>query len=879
MTWLRRLLGRRRMEDQLDKELRFHLERHAADLIAHGQNPDEARRQARIAFGGPEQVKEQCRDARGTRRIEDLFQDLRYALRTMRQRPGFAAVAVMTLALGTGATSVMFTVVSGVLLKPLAYPEPQRLVSLHEHSEFEWAFSYPNFLDCKRQSRSLAMAAWRFGGGTISEPGEADYIFGRQISADLFSVLGVPLYRGRAFLRDEDRPGGAPVAIISYGLWQSRFGGKPDAIGGRIVFNGKGYIGSRAYTVVGITPSRFQLSGEADVFTPIGQNTAPTMQNREMHPGIQVIGRLRSGVTLAQAQAEVALIGHRLAKQYPKEDAGQNFGAEPLRQRIVGDVRPILWLLLGSVSLVLLIACVNVASLLLARAVSRERELAMRAALGAGRGRLIRQCLTESAILALAGGALGVILAAVGARPFVTFWPGSLPRAEEIHLDWRVLLFAFSASLLSGLFFGLAPALRAPARELERTLRAGARTVTGSSRRLHSGFVISEISLAVVLLIAAGILGRTLLRVSSLNPGFDPHNVLVTQVALSSDALTSPAGTRAAWQDILDRVRSVPGVRSVAVADIVPMGTDTEEIGYWTTSSPPPANRIPLSIMNLVTPDYLKVMGIKLLQGRFFTGQDRPGGEPVVVIDDVMAQRAFGGRNPIGNRLNLQFLGATRVAGVVGHVRHFGLAADDQASVREQIYIPFVQLPDPFMRLTSGMWLMVRTGVSPLTMVEAVRRSVRSATRDQAIYDVSTMEQIVGASLARQRFLLLLFSIFAGLALLLACIGIYGVLAYLTSQRVPEIGVRMALGANAGDVMRMVFRQSLVMIFIGVAVGIAASLAAGRVLEQLVAGVQPTDPVTYATMISVLAAAALFASFLPARRAARVDPMTALRQE
>ncbi|MGA8595783.1 MAG: ABC transporter permease [Bryobacteraceae bacterium] len=879
MTWLRRLLGRRRMEDQLDKELRFHLERHAADLIAHGQNPDEARRQARIAFGGPEQVKEQCRDARGTRRIEDLFQDLRYALRTMRQRPGFAAVAVMTLALGTGATSVMFTVVSGVLLKPLAYPEPQRLVSLHEHSEFEWAFSYPNFLDCKRQSRSLAMAAWRFGGGTISEPGEADYIFGRQISADLFSVLGVPLYRGRAFLRDEDRPGGAPVAIISYGLWQSRFGGKPDAIGGRIVFNGKGYIGSRAYTVVGVTPSRFQLSGEADVFTPIGQNTAPTMQNREMHPGIQVIGRLRSGVTLAQAQAEVALIGHRLAKQYPKEDAGQNFGAEPLRQRIVGDVRPILWLLLGSVSLVLLIACVNVASLLLARAVSRERELAMRAALGAGRGRLIRQCLTESAILALAGGALGVILAAVGARPFVTFWPGSLPRAEEIHLDWRVLLFAFSASLLSGLFFGLAPALRAPARELERTLRAGARTVTGSSRRLHSGFVISEISLAVVLLIAAGILGRTLLRVSSLNPGFDPHNVLVTQVALSSDALTSPAGTRAAWQDILDRVRSVPGVRSVAVADIVPMGTDTEEIGYWTTSSPPPANRIPLSIMNLVTPDYLKVMGIKLLQGRFFTGQDRPGGEPVVVIDDVMAQRAFGGRNPIGNRLNLQFLGATRVAGVVGHVRHFGLAADDQASVREQIYIPFVQLPDPFMRLTSGMWLMVRTGVSPLTMVEAVRRSVRSATRDQAIYDVSTMEQIVGASLARQRFLLLLFSIFAGLALLLACIGIYGVLAYLTSQRVPEIGVRMALGANAGDVMRMVFRQSLVMIFIGVAVGIAASLAAGRVLEQLVAGVQPTDPVTYATMISVLAAAALFASFLPARRAARVDPMTALRQE
>ncbi len=879
MIWFERLFRRKEMEEKLDKELRFHIERHAADLVARGQDPEEARREARLTLGGPEQVKERCRDARGTRWLEDLLQDFRYALRTMRQRPGFAAVAVLTLALGTGATTVMFTVVSGVLLKPLAYPQPDRLVSLHEHSEFDWAFSYPNFLDCKRESRSLTLAAWRFGGGTISEPGDADYIFGRQISAGLFSVLGIPLYRGRAFLPDEDRPDAAPVAIISYRLWQSRFAGKPDAIGARLVFDSKAYPVSRAYTVVGIAPRGFELTGDADIFTPLGQNTAPTMQNREMHPGIQVIGRLQPGVTLAQAQAEVALIGRRLAKQYPKEDAGQIFGAEPLRRRIVGDVRPTLWLLLGSVSLVLLIACVNVASLLLARAVSRERELAMRAALGASRGRLIRQCLTESAVLALGGGALGVALAAIGARPFVTFWPGSLPRAEEIYLDWRVLLFALGASLLSGLLFGLAPALRAPARHMEQALRAGARTVTGSSRRLHSGFVISEIAIAVVLLIAAGVLGRTLLRVSSLDPGFDPHNVLVTQVALSPGALTTPTSIRAAWQDVLDRVRHVPGAQSAAVADIVPMGGDDEEVGYWTSLAAPPANQIPLALMNLVTPDYARVMGIKLLQGRFFDEHDRLDNEPVVVIDDVMARRAFGGGNPVGQRLNLQFLSPTRVVGVVGHVRHFGLAADDQASIREQIYIPFGQIPDPFMRLTSGMWLMVRTGVSPLTMVEAVRRSVRGATRDQAIYDVSTMEQIVGASLARQRFLLLLFGIFAGLALALACIGIYGVLAYLTSQRVPEIGVRMALGASAGDVMRMVFRQSLTMIVLGIGVGFAVSLATGQVLERLVAGVRPTEPFTYVAMISVLTAAALFASFLPARRASRVDPMTALRQE
>jgi predicted permease len=877
MTWWQRLWRRKKLEEQLDKELRFHLDRHAADLVAGGQKPGEARRQARLALGGLEQVKESCRDARGTRWLEDLVQDFRYAVRTLRQRPGFAAVALLTLALGTGATTVMFTVINGVLLKPLSYPEPDRLVTLHEQTEKyeDWSFAYFNFLDCRRETRSLApMAAWRYGGGTVSEPGDAEYVSGRQISADLFSALGIALLRGRGFLPEEDRPGATPVVIISYSLWHHRYGGKSDAIGARLVFDGK------AYTVVGVAPAGLRLSGDADVFTPLGQYTAPTMQNREMHPGIRVIARLRPGVTLAQAQAELALIGRHLAEQYPKSNAGHGISVQPLRQEVIGDIGGTLWLLLGAVSLVMLIACVNVASLLLARAVSRERELAMRAALGAGRGRLVRQCLTESAVLALAGGSVGVLLAAVGARPFVAFWPGSLPRAEEVHLDWRVLLFAFSASLLSGLLFGLAPALRAPARHLEQTLRAGARTVTGTSRRLHGGFVASEIALAVVLLIAAGMLGRMLLRVSSLNPGIDVHNVLVTQVALSASVLETPAHIRAAWRDILDRVRAVPGVQSVAVADVIPMGGDDEEITYWTTPAPPPANQMSLSLMNLVTPDYLRVMGIPLRQGRFFDDHDGTGKDFVIVIDEVLAQRAFAGRDPIGKRISFQFLGPARVVGVVGHVRHWGLDADDQAKVREQMYLPFAQLPDPFLRLTaSGMSLVIRTTVAPLSIVEAVRRSVRGATRDQALFEVRTMEQLVSASLARQRFLLLLFGIFAGLALLLACIGIYGVLAYLTSQRVPEIGVRMALGAGPRDVMRMVFRQSLGMILIGAAVGIAASLATGRLLQRLVAAVRPTEPLTFVIMISVLAAAALFASFLPARRASRIDPMTALRQE
>ena len=477
--WWQRLWRKEQMEARLEQELRFHLEQHAADLIARGHDPAAARRQARLDLGGPDQVKESCRDARGTRWLDDLWQDFRYALRTLRRQPAFAAVALCTLALGTGATTVMFNIISGVLLKPLSYPEPDRLVSLSERTEkygARWGLAYLNFLDCRRASRSLSpMAAWRYAGGMVSEPGEAGYVPGRQISAGFFSALGVSFLRGREFLPDEDRPGGAPVAIVSDRLWRTRYAGSPGAIGARLVFDGK------PYTVAGIAPAGFQFSGDADVFTPIGQNTAPTMQNREMHPGISAVARLRPGVTLDQAQAELALIARRLAEQFPDANAGRTIAATPLRQEIVGGVGSTLWLLLGAVGLVLLIGCVNVASLLLARAVSRERELAMRVALGAGRARLVRQCLTEGAVLSLCGCALGVLLAAAGTRPFLVFWPGGLPRAGEVRLDWRVLLFALAASLLSGLLFGLAPALRAPVRALEPAIRGGARTVDRKS--------------------------------------------------------------------------------------------------------------------------------------------------------------------------------------------------------------------------------------------------------------------------------------------------------------------------------------------------------------------------------------------------------------
>jgi predicted permease len=881
MSWWQRLWRRNQMEEQLEKEMRFHIEQHAADLIARGCDAGEARRQARLALGGPELVKENCRDARGTRWLLDLLQDFRYALRSLRQRPGFAAVALLTLALGIGATTVMFTVINGVLLKPLPYRDASRLVAVHGFaSTWNVALYGPqnlahlDFLDCQRDSRFMDLAGWVFSSGTLSEPGDPEYVEEFEASSNLFAVLGARLFRGRAFLPEEDQPGGAPVAILGYSLWQRQFAANPAALGMALVFDGK------RYTVVGIALAGFRLNGaEADIYTPMGQNTAPFMQNRGPHP-VTAIARLRPGATLDQSRAELSAMGRHLAAQYPDTNKERSFVAEPLRAN-VGDVPSTLWLLLGAVGLVLLIACANIASLLLARAVSRRRELALRVALGAGRGRLVRQCLTESAVLGLAGGGLGIALAAVSVRPFVAFWPGSLPRADEIELDWHVLLFALAASLVSGLLFGLAPAFRASARELERTLRAGARTVAGGSRRLHGVFVVSEIALSVVLLVSAGMLARTLLRLSSLNPGVNIHNVLTARMALAPGTLADPAKIRAAWQDALDRARRVPGMDSIAMVDTVPMREGNNQIGYWTTPAAPPENQRPITLATCVTPDYLKVMGIPLLQGRFFDDQDRLRNEGVAVIDDVMAHEAFGGRDPIGQRLWFNLgPGPMRVVGVVGHVRHWGLAADDQAKVRAQVYYPFAQVPDALLRRWSElMSITVRTNITPLNLVESLRREVRGAAGDQVIYEIRTLEQLVSDSLARQRFLLLLFGMFSGLAMLLACIGIYGVLTYLTGQRIPEFGVRMALGASGGDVMWLVIRQSLGMIFAGVGAGMAAALAAGRILERLVEGMQPMEPLTFAVMITVLVMAGLVASLVPARRASRIAPMTALRQE
>jgi predicted permease len=878
MNWWQRLTNRRRLDHELEKELRFHLDQHTSDLIAQGHAPGDARRMAALALGGRAQVDEYCRDARGTRWLEDFAMDLRHSLRTLKRHPGFTGVVLATLALGIGASTVMFAVVNGVLLSPLPYPDPGRLVSLYEQTDWSsqygnrWSFSYPNYLD-SRGSGGLDLAAWRFTGGTLSEPGDAEYIEGREVSANLMPTLGTNLRLGRTFSDAEDAPGGTPVAIISDELWQRHFGRNPTALGQRVVFEGL------PRTVIGIAAAGVRVAGQADIFLPLGQNPEPRLRNRDAH-GVQVWGRLRPGATEAVAQSELTVIGSRLAAQYPASNRGRTLIVEPLRPN-VGAVRSTLWLLFGAVNIVLLVACANVASLLLARAISRDRELAMRAALGAGRGRLIRQCLTESAVLGVAGGALGVAFAAAGMRPFIAFWPGALPRASQVQLDPRVLAFALAASLVSGMLFGLAPALRSSTRNLEARLRLGPRTLGGSTRRLHGSFVVAEIALAVVLLVSAGILGRTLLRLWSLSTGVNTSNVLVTRVALSPAAMTTPERMRAAWRDVVSRARQVPGVQAVALVDTVPMRSGNNQLGWATSPAIPPPDRQPLALATTVTPGYIGTMGLQLRDGRFIADEDRFDTIPVVVIDEVFARQAFGGARAVGRQLWFPQMQREpfEVVGVVDHVRHWGLASDDQARVRAQFYYSFAQVPDVLVRRWSQLMSMaVRTAVPPLSIVEPLRHELRKAATDQVLYEVRTLDDLANGTVAAQRFLLVVFGVFAGLALVLASIGIYGVLAYLTNQRVPEFGVRMALGATRRDVMQLVLRQSLGMLVIGTAVGTAAAFGAARVLQQYVEGVQTMELSTVAAMTGVLIAAGLLATLVPALRAARVDAINALRE-
>jgi predicted permease len=816
-----------------------------------------------------------------------LFQDLRYGYRTLARNPGFTVVAVVTLALGIGANTALFSVVNGVLLNPLPYAHPEQLVTLHASKQnFETgSISYPNFLDWQRENHTFAsMAVARRYSFTLTGAGEAEQVSAEFISSDFFSVLSVKPAIGRTFTPDESQKGAGPVALISAGLWKRKFGSAPDVLGKSITLDG------RDYTVVGVVPASFDLLlpsfSVKDVYVPIIQWDHPSLFIRSAGLGIHGIGRLKRGITIDQARAEMAEITRNLSKAYPDANKGINATILPLKQDMVGDIQPYLLLLLAAVGFVLLIACVNVANLLLARSTGRTREFAIRAALGAGQGRVIRQLLTESVLLALAGGALGLLLAAWGTQAALAKLPSALPRASEIGIDARVLVFTAAVSLLAGILFGLAPALKTSKPDVHDMLKEGGRGASGTRHRAHGVLVVVELAMAVVLLIGAGLMIRSLARIWRVDPGFDPHNVLTFSFAFPPSMRSASAGAiRAACRELDKKLESIPGVQAVSISWGAFPISDEDDDQFWLEGQPKPSswNDMNWTLEYTVEPDYLKAMKIPLLRGRFFTPQDNEHSPLVIVVDDVFARKFFPNQNPIGRRINSNnFDQLAEIVGVVGHVKQWGLDSDEANPLRAETYHPFMQLPDQAMTLSAnGVGVVIRSAEDPAALISAIRRTTGEMSNERVVYGVQSMEAIISDSLAARRFSMILLGAFAALALILASVGIYGVISYLAGQRTHEIGLRMALGAQRRDVLRLVLGQGAGMALTGVATGLAAAFALTPLMVRysLLFRVSATDPLTFASVALLLTLVALAACYIPARRAMRVDPMVALRYE
>jgi predicted permease len=817
--------------------------------------------------------------------MEALIQDLKYAARVLLKSPSFVLIAVLTLALGVGANTALFSVVNGVLLRPLPFPRPNELVVLSEKTaNFESSsISYPNFLDWQRSNSSFAsIAAYRSDDFSITGSGEAERVRVGMVSAGFFEILGVHPTRGRLFTADEDRLGTAPVALITAGLWQRKFGFEPEIVGKRITMNGNGY------TVIGVVPGSFQLEstnfGLKDVFVPIGQFKDPLFQRRDVHEGMRALGRLKWGVTLAAAQADMDQIANNLALAYPDADKGAGIALVPLKKDIVGDVQPFLWVLLGAVGFVLLIACVNVANLQLARATTRAREFAIRSALGASQSRVIRQLLTESVLLGLAGGALGLLLAAWGTQAALKVLPETLPRAQDVGVDGRVLIFTLVASVAAGVLFGLAPALKISRPNLQETLKESGRGASGARHRAQGAFVVLEMAMALVLLIGAGLMIRSLLDLWNVNPGFNPQRVLTFAVSLSPSLGTNATTSRNAIREMDERLKSIPGVESVSsTGGSLPMSGDNE-FPFWLGGQPKPTSESEMkqSLFYLTDPAYLSAMGIPLHRGRFFNQDDNEKSPPVIVIDEGFAHEYFPNEDPIGKRINIGIINTEpEIVGVVGHVKHWGLDTDGDAKhpIVAQAYMPFMQIPDQFWTGPPQSLVVVRTKGSPAAMSSAIRDAIEKMNGENVMYETKPLEEIVADSLAARRFSMILLGVFAALALLLSSIGIYGVISYVVGQRTHEIGIRMALGAQRSHVLRLMLGEGMKMALVGVAIGIAAALGLTQLMASMLFGVSATDPITFCGVALVLTSVALAACYIPARRAMRVDPMVALRYE
>jgi len=807
-----------------------------------------------------------------------LLQDIGYGLRLCRRNPGFTAVAILALGIGIGANTAIFSVVDGVLLRPLPYPEPDRLMMVYEKEpDFSrTSVSYENFLDWRRDNRLFAdLASFRGEDMNFTGSGQPEHLSGEYVSYSLFSVLGVRPLLGRTFLPQEDQQGAGGVTILNYAFWKRRFGGDPSVIGRTLTLN------ARPYAVIGVMPQGFHFREMADLYIPIEQWNSIALRDRENHPGLRVVGRLRPGVTMASAQADMDAIGRRLAEAYPKSNTGRGVIVAPTKDDMVGYIKPTLLMLLGAVGLVLVIACSNVANLLLARATARRHEFAIRAALGAGRWRAIRQLLTESVILSLGGAGVGLAIAAWGTRAVVAAAPMYLPPAEEVGLNGYVLGFTLGVSILTGILFGLAPAFHSSNVTPEESLRAGARGSGGGRHRAEPVFIAVEVGLAVVLLSGAGLMIQSIWRLWKVDPGFNTSHLLTSQVAISPRTMSSAQAIRLANQQIVSRIEAAPGIQAAAVTSLIPLGENDSEIGFWIGGGPhPPSDQVTPAVFSVVTPDYTKAMGIPLRSGRFFTNRDTLSSTPVVVIDDVMAQHVFPHQDPLGKQISLIAFGPVQVVGVVGHVKQWGLDSDDTAKIRSELYFPLMQVPDKFMSAgVAGLNLVVRTTPDPLSMLSVVRAQVAGPTEDQPMYSVQTMEQLISMSLEERRFTMLLLIIFSATALVLASVGIYAVMSYAVSRRTHEIGVRLALGATRREVLAMVLREGVALAAVGTVLGLASAVAVTRLLASLLYGVKPADPWTLATVAVAVGAVAVLASYPPALRATRVNLVTALRYE
>jgi predicted permease len=828
--------------------------------------------------------------------LKSLPQDLRYGSRVLVKSPGFSLIAILTLALGIGANTAIFSVVNGVLLNPLPFHDPHQLVSMfQEMPNFKnGSISYLNFTDWRRMNTTFAaMAAYRSTGFNLSGNGEPERLHGEMISAGFFEILGVNPVMGRTFTTDEDRLGANPTVVITEGLWQRKFGGRKDIIGQRMVLDDVGR------TIVGVVPSSFHLHIQNfqrggpmnEVYVPVGEYNEPKFYSeRGAGWGLDAIGRLKPGVSLQQAREDMERVSRDLTEAYPDVNTGKKAYLLSLKDEMIGDMGPILFVLLGAVAFVLLISCVNVANLLLARSTARQNEFAIRLALGAGQPRVIRQLLTESLLLSLIGGALGLLVAQFGTRAALAAVPRTLSRAEDIGLDLRVLLFTFVLSVLAGIIFGLMPAWKAAQGSVSRQLIESGRALAGARGGAQSVFVVGEMAMALILLIGAGLMIRTLVHLWGSDPGFNPKNVLTLELSgPASYKGGSPDAIRSAYRQIQDKLASTPGVKAASLSwGAHPMQGDDEDF-FWIVGRPKPDHPgdFPMLIEYDVEPDYLKVMQVPLKRGRFFTAADNEHTAAVAVIDESMADKYFPGQDPIGqyidlntNPSSLEKFPNPQIIGIVGHVNQWGLDSDGPDALHAQMYLPLMQIPDKELQragvATDVFVRMQRAGSSNLA---ALRSRLLEFNSGMVVHNPEDMEKTVADSISNKRFTMTLLGVFALLALLLASIGIYGVLSYMVGQRSKEIGVRMALGAQKLDVLRMILKDGARMTLAGILIGLVGALVLTRLMRSMLYGVKPTDPLTFICVAALLCTIALLACYLPARRAMKVDPMEALRHQ